>query len=177
MPKTRYFPGRSLRPRSGGFQDIEDRVMTPRSAKINDEVRFAARPAAYAVSSEERPALSADNNDAKTKERVKRVKKDKLELYQKLHDATKEREHYVAERHRMLQNANMINFQGGGQNNVEKPIANWQELLSELRKLKELPRHGQRRCHQLCHHHHHHLIPKIRMIPMDPRNEDCHLES
>ena len=136
-------PGRSLRPRSGGFQDIEDRVMTPRSAKINDEVRFAARPAAYAVSSEERPALSADNNDAKTKERVKRVKKDKLELYQKLHDATKEREHYVAERHRMLQNANMINFQGGGQNNVEKPIANWQELLTEHRIIEAAVRDGE----------------------------------
>ena len=74
-------PGRSLRPRSGGFQDIEDRVMTPRSAKINGEVRFAARPAAANAVSSERPALPADNNDAKTKERrAKRVKKDKLEL-------------------------------------------------------------------------------------------------
>lgn len=140
-------PGRTLRPRSSGFQDVEERVMTPRST-TSDQTGQTSQIGKIGTTGKPSNSGNRNNNntfDASThnpeyinmpgnqnKRRTsKRIKQDKLELYEDLHAEVKQRERDMFARQHLNQQRLRDNVANGDDHQHERPIAPFQELMHE----------------------------------------------
>ena len=146
-------PGRSLRPRSGGFQKDNERVMTPRSTQSDNGgggggsvvvggggggggSRSGSGTGTGTGTGKEREKTKRQNQAEQSPKsqqptKQKRIKKDKLDMYTELHDEIKQRELDMANRELNDRNSARKQTYNGAMHLVERPIGSWQEMMTE----------------------------------------------